>query len=44
MDESLTSEDNAIVQVEILETLIVWFNNPFKKIYLTTTTTTQILR
>ena len=31
MDESLTSEDNAIVQVEILETLIVWFNKSFQE-------------
>ena len=31
MDESLTSEDNAIVQVETLETLIVWFNKSFQE-------------
>ena len=31
MDDSISSEDRAIVQVETLETLMVWFNQSFQQ-------------
>ena len=31
MDDSISSEDRAIVQLETLETLMVWFNQSFQE-------------